>query len=353
VRDIRIDYLSTATEIVSLYAFGHPIGLHDSAEEAYDWLLTVKAIAAVSPFFKQYPYVAQWLLPCPEWLVKIVYPVFAPSIRLHGRMQREAAEACKRVAASEATTDKTTIWDGSPDTRPPTIFECILRSSLPQAEKSVTRLDHDAFTAIFGGGDPAARTMTNCTFYLLDNLQILTTLQAELDAAIPDPNVMPGMQLFEELPYLNAVVKECLRFQAISTSRLEVVCPTEVLRYKDWVIAPGTPVGMSLRYLLHDPVFYPNPHTFDPSRWLDANGKINSAKDRYYVPFHRGHRMCLGYNFATTMMLMTMAAVVRRFELELVDTTYERDVKIVRDCFIGEVQPDTKGVRVRIVRERD
>jgi hypothetical protein len=67
-----------------LYAFGHPIGLHDSAEEALDWLLTVKAIAAVSPFFKQYPYVAQWLLPCPEWLVKILYPVFAPSIRLHG-----------------------------------------------------------------------------------------------------------------------------------------------------------------------------------------------------------------------------------------------------------------------------
>jgi len=84
VTDIRIDYLSTATEIVSLYAFGHPIGLHDSAEEALDWLLTVKAIAAVSPFFKQYPYVAQWLLPCPEWLVKILYPVFAPSIRLHG-----------------------------------------------------------------------------------------------------------------------------------------------------------------------------------------------------------------------------------------------------------------------------
>jgi hypothetical protein len=205
VRDVRIDYLSTATEIVSLYAFGHPIGLHDSAEEAYDWLLTVKAIAAVSPFFKQYPYVAQWLLPCPEWLVKILYPVFAPSIRLHGRMQREAAEACKRVAASEAGSGKTPTWFGSPDTRPPTIFECILRSSLPQAEKSVTRLDHDAFTAIFGGGDPAARTMTKCTFY--------------------------------------------------------------------------------------------------PSRWLDAKGKINSAKDRYYVLFHRGHRMCLGYNSATTIML--------------------------------------------------
>ncbi|KAH8704344.1 putative flavonoid 3-hydroxylase [Phaeosphaeriaceae sp. PMI808] len=351
VRDVRIDYLSTATEIVSLYAFGHPIGLHDSAEEAHDWLLTVKAIAAVSPFFKQYPYVAQWLLPCPEWLVKIVYPVFAPSIRLHSRMQREAVEACKRSAALEAESGKPIVWDGSPETRPQTVFECILRSSLPPTEKSVARLDHDAFTAIFGGGDPAARTMTNCTFYLLTHPQILSTLLAELDAAIPNPQAMPGMQTFEELPYLNAVMKETLRFQAISTSRLEIVCPTETLRYKDWIITPGTPVGMSLRTLLHDPTFYPNPHTFDPSRWL-ANGKIDLSKDKYYVPFHRGHRMCLGYNFATTMMLMTIAAIFRRFDLELVDTLYERDVKIVRDCFIGEVEPDTKGVKVRVARER-
>jgi cytochrome P450 len=264
-------------------------------------------------------------------------------------MQREAAEACKKVAASE----KVTVWDGSPETRPSTVFECILRSSLPSSEKSVDRLDHDAFTAIFGGGDPAARTMTNCTFYLLTNPPILQRLQQELDAAIPNPSNMPGMQVFEELPYLNAVMKECLRFQAISTSRLEVVCPTEVLRYKNWVIAPGTPVGMSLRHLLHDPVFYPDPHTFNPERWLDTEGKINTSKDKYYVPFHRGHRMCLGYNFATTMMLLTLASVFRRFELELVDTIYERDVKIVRDCFIGEVDPKTKGVKIRVLKERE
>jgi hypothetical protein len=34
VTDVRVDFLSTTTEIVSLYAFSHPIGLHDSPEEA-------------------------------------------------------------------------------------------------------------------------------------------------------------------------------------------------------------------------------------------------------------------------------------------------------------------------------
>jgi cytochrome P450 len=264
------------------------------------------------------------------------------------KMQREAAQAWEKVAAEK----RATVWDGSPETRPATVFEAILRSNLPASEKTVGRLDHDAFTAIFGGGDPAARTLTNCTFWLMSNPFVLQRLQDELDTAIPDPFKGASMQLVEELPYLNAVMKECLRLQAISTSRLEVVCPTETLRYKDWVIYPGTPVGMSLRHLLHNPRVYPEPHVFKPERWLDVTGKIASSVDKYYVPFHRGHRMCLGYNFATTMMLMTLAAVFRRFDVELVDTVYERDVKIIRDCFIGEVDPKTKGVNIRVLAER-
>jgi hypothetical protein len=56
--------------------------------------------------------------------------------------------------------------------------------------------------------------------------------------------------------------------------------------------------------------------------------------------------------FASTMMSMILAGVFRRFDLELVDTIYERDVKIVRDCFIGEVDPKTKGVHVKVVSQR-
>src|SRR6185312_12245060 len=84
--------------------------------------------------------------------------------------------------------------------RPKTVFEAILRSPLPAHEKSLTRLDHDGFTAIFGGGDPAARTLTNCTYYLLTHPAILRHLQDELDAAMPDAWTWPSMQTIDELP---------------------------------------------------------------------------------------------------------------------------------------------------------
>lgn len=79
---MRVAYLSTATEIISLYAFNRRTGVIDSLREAEDLLYAVKAITAVSPFFKCYPY-AQWLPPCPFWLVKLLYLVFAPFVVLH------------------------------------------------------------------------------------------------------------------------------------------------------------------------------------------------------------------------------------------------------------------------------
>lgn len=198
-------------------------------------------------------------------------------------------------ARGEIGVDTAKAWDGAPENRPATLFECILRSTLPAHEKSLQRLDHDGFTAIFGGGDPAARTMTNCSYWLLTHPHILQRLQNELDVAMPDPWRWPSMQQVDELPYLQAILKECLRLQAISTSRLSVICPVEVLKYKGWVIEPGTAIGMSLRHILHDESIYPNPNTFNPDRWLDASGNIDTSKDKYYVPFHRGHRMCVGY----------------------------------------------------------
>jgi len=38
--------------------------------------------------------------------------------------------------------------------------------------------------------------------------------------------------------------------------------------------------------------------------------------------------------------------VLRRFDLNLYDVVYERDIMAVRDCFIGEPQMGSPGVRV-------
>jgi hypothetical protein len=49
---------------------------------------------------------------------------------------------------------------------------------------------------------------------------------------------------------------------------------------------------------------------------------------------------------------VALAAVLRRFEMRLYETVRERDVDVVRDCFVGMPHPDSKGVRVEVIGRR-
>ena len=63
--------------------------------------------------------------------------------------------------------------------------------------------------------------------------------------------------------------------------------------------------------------------------------------------------MCLGTNFAYAELYTALAAVFRRFELELHDTVRERDVDHSRFWFIGEPSRGSRGVRFKVVGSVD
>lgn len=52
-------------------------------------------------------------------------------------------------------------------------------------------------------------------------------------------------------------------------------------------------------------------------------------------------------SFALAELYIIIACLFRRFDLELYDTIRERDIDVVRDCFIGEVAPNSVGVRIK------
>lgn len=104
---------------------------------------------------------------------------------------------------------------------------------------------------------------------------------------------------------------------------------------------------MSLRHILHAPEIFRQPLEFRPERWLDTNPDLERI-NRFYVPFSRGTRNCIGINLAYAQLYIVLASVLRRFDLSLHDVVYERDVEAVRDCFIGEPQLNSPGVRVTV-----
>jgi hypothetical protein len=57
-------------------------------------------------------------------------------------------------------------------------------------------------------------------------------------------------------------------------------------------------------------------------------------------------------SLAKALIYRVVATIVRRYDIELFDTTRE-DVDIVRDNLIGAVKADSKGVRVLLRKRRE
>ena len=74
----------------------------------------------------------------------------------------------------------------------------------------------------------------------------------------------------------------------------------------------GTVWLMSLYELHRHPKYWKNPDTFDPNRFRPDNKKEVSD---YYFPFGAGPRMCVGNNFAMYEMMLTIAILIKKFEL--------------------------------------
>ena len=52
-------------------------------------------------------------------------------------------------------------------------------------------------------------------------------------------------------------------------------------------------------------------------------------------------------SLALAEIYLVIATVFRRFNIELHDTTRERDIDVSRDCFIAEVSPESRGIWVK------
>ena len=188
-------------------------------------------------------------------------------------------------------------------------------------------------------------------------------MKAELKTAVPEPDTTVALPVLEKLPYLNAVVQEAVRLSYGVASRLQRISPDKALRFtdscngKEWVIPPGTPVGMTSVLIHHDESIFPTSHSFIPERWIE-----NPRLDRYLVSFSKGSRQCLGINLAYAEMYLCLAAIFSRFGsggkegvrmqgdegvLELFETGL-RDVEVQADGFIPLAAEGSEGIRIRV-----
>jgi len=263
-----------------------------------------------------------------------------------------------------------------------TIFHEILASSqLPESERRHSRLWQDGQTVLLAGTVTTATTMSNLIFFLLTQPKTLKRLRDELSAAVPNKDAPLNLPLLESLPFLTALITEALRYSNGVTTRLQRIDPDKPIVFharKDstyapapgdatYVLPPGTPVSMTTTLIHWNPLIYEDPMVFDPTRWLDIDsttGKstLHHKLDKYFLPFTKGTRACLGLNLAWAELYLLIAMMFRpggyggkadqregdEGYLELFETTFEKDIEIVGDGTTPIVREPMVGIRVEV-----
>jgi len=180
-----------------------------------------------------------------------------------------------------------------------------------------TEICDEVATFMLAGHETTANTMSWTLALLSAYPSARQQLEAEVDAVLGDRD--PEADDADKLPWTRAVVSEAMRLYppawTIERNALadDVVAGTEVPAGSLVAIPP---------YLIHrHPEFWPDPAGFDPGRFLangPAPGGVGHPGHRYaYIPFGGGRRACVGTSFAELETVLVVAAIARRYRLEL------------------------------------
>ncbi|KAJ3573488.1 hypothetical protein NP233_g2405 [Leucocoprinus birnbaumii] len=170
-----------------------------------------------------------------------------------------------------------------------------------------------AGTAFLGGADTTVSTMQSFFLAMCQNPDIMEKAQRQLDSVL-EGNRLPELGDRESLPYIEAIAKECIRWNPVLPMGVPHMV-TDDDEYNGWFIPKGTIVIGSAWAILHDPTAYPDPYTFKPERFL-KDGKLDSnVRNPDVAAFGYGRRICPGRHLSDISLFLAIASFLACFEI--------------------------------------
>lgn len=292
-------------------------------------------------------------------------------IKEHGRREAAANMALADVVRGDiARAEKEGTREKVPDSLCKILLEMRETEGIPLSDRDFSFVPASLFGA---GSDTTASTMCTAFLALVTHPETLRAAHAELDAVVGQDRT-PTFEDEERLGYIRAFVKEVLRWRPVAVLGGTPHASTEDDYYGGYYIPAGTTVlGNSWAINLNE-AYYPNPHHFNPLRFLDDNvaarvknsaagnvlstnmadpelgGKAHPSKSGH-SSFGWGRRICPGANLATNSLYIALAKLLWAYDIEPIPgRTY--DTFRYTEGFNIRPQPFECVIRVRSDKHR-
>ncbi|KAI0877415.1 cytochrome P450 [Hypoxylon argillaceum] len=332
-----------ASDVVTSYAFGDSFGFLDDEDWGEEYFSSQEKYFQLTHIFGSFPIVMSLINNMPSWVMGI----FIPNLSAMSEKQEWRINRVRQIRASP-----------DPNAVKSTIFEGILSSSLPENEKTDTRMAADAQLIILAGESTTGHTLSAILFELLSHPDVYKIAKDEITLAMPGEDGVASYADVQNLPYLNAVINEGLRLHPGVISRMPRISPEKEIIYHDkkhgktYVVPAGTPTSMTTFVMHTHEEIFEEPFKFNPQRWID-----DPRLSRATIAFSRGSRNCVGEAIARCEMNMMLATILRYYDiysgqagrtLELYCTTRERDIDANSEMIIPIPAKGSHGLRIRV-----
>ncbi|KAI0350839.1 O-methylsterigmatocystin oxidoreductase [Trametes cingulata] len=189
-----------------------------------------------------------------------------------------------------------------------------------QKEGHVSQEDTERFRDVTGlayltGADTTLFSMQAFFLAMVQYPEAQKKAQEELDRVI-GPERLPDFSDRDSLPYVNAVVKEIIRWHSVVPLGVSHRAIDED-EYKGYRIPAGSVIVPNAWAMSQDPVAYPEPEKFIPERFF-KDGKVHvgsDCRDPEKFQFGFGRRICPGRHFANDSLFLTVASVLHVFDI--------------------------------------
>ncbi|RHZ50537.1 hypothetical protein CDV55_103176 [Aspergillus turcosus] len=220
--------------------------------------------------------------------------------------------------------------------------ECMIDMKLDDYNKNGWPMSQHAFNNLFGelmeaGADTTANQILTLILALAKYPKVQEKARKEIDAVCGTKRA-PLFSDFENLPYINAIVKEGLRWRPTSDLGL----PHTVTKddwYNGMLIPKGSTIFVGVWAMHHDEKYYPDHDTFNPDRFVNhpklandyAVGPNYENRDKWrlstkhgswltsilhHYGYGGGRRICPGIHLAERSMWRITAKLLWAFEFE-------------------------------------
>ncbi|KIK54121.1 hypothetical protein GYMLUDRAFT_264755 [Collybiopsis luxurians FD-317 M1] len=187
-------------------------------------------------------------------------------------------------------------------------------------------LKEASLSAFAGSSDTTVIALLNFLVAMLLNPDIQAKAHSELDKVL-GPGDLPNFSDKPSLPYITAVVLETLRYRPVTPLAFPHLLTQDDI-YEGYFIPKGTIVMGNAWSILQNEEDYPEPTRFNPSRFLNSDGKIDpNVRDPTNYAFGFGRRACPGKHLTLDALFIAVACILTCYTIEPELDEYGKPIK--------------------------